>query len=124
MIDTELKYSDLFESAAVWLQANPERSYRLAKTAYLGYIPGEEDISLDKLANMMGVVSGAVSPKFAAAAKYYFSKAVELNPNEPQYKTNLAYGCLLNYDPYAAELIANNVLEEHPEFQDACVKLF
>lgn len=119
-----MKLSDVFESAVGWMETNPDRAYRMAEHVQENCPDCEGDVPLDKAWNLSGISAAAVCPKQGRYAEFCFSRAVNENPNEPQYKTNLAYAHMLCYKPEEAEKLALKVLEEHPNYADACVKLF
>lgn len=123
-----MKLSDVFESAVAWIQVDPERAYRMASHIYGAWRPVEAaDVPYDKLMNLMGVTVAALPQRRMAdqeAARFFFSRAVKENPDEPQYQTNLAFAHMLNYNPEEAQRIASEALVKHPNYADGCVKLF
>jgi tetratricopeptide (TPR) repeat protein len=71
--------------------------------------------------NALGVVQlrrGAVTPQSGQPA-YYFNKAAEADPDEPDYLFNLGYAYWLNRDPQAAIYWLRETLRRNPTDGDA-----
>ena len=126
MSNEVMTYTDVFESAIVWLKQDPERALRMATAVYsrdLNY--GDlKEVPEGKIQNLMGVCKAGLPVKQTFGSLYHFKHAMAADPTEPQYAVNAAYGYLLTYQPEKAEKLALEVLENHPDFADACVKLF
>ena len=71
--------------------------------------------------NALGVVQlrrGAVTPQ-TGQPTYYFNKAAEADPDEPDYLFNLGYAYWLNHDPQAAIYWLRETLRRNPTDGDA-----
>jgi len=71
--------------------------------------------------NALGIVQlrrGAVTPQ-TGQPTYYFNKAAEADPDEPDYFFNLGYAYWLNHDPQAAIYWLRETLRRNPADGDA-----